>query len=216
LLDVKGRTTSEAARHAFTRAHRRLFIVAILTAVPILLWASLHMASVVIRNGLLMSAAVAAYFLIVHAAPLRLRRLWPKELAVGVIFALGTSLVVWSRMTPGEQSELIGPALLFAALCWLNCVAIEHWECRRFQLSEPHPWTRWMGCHILKASGTIALASLMLASLGPSRPMMAAAALSASGLLWLEWRNRSFSLNALRVMADAVLLSPALLLLFPL
>jgi hypothetical protein len=42
---------------------------------------------------------------------------------------------------------------------------------------------------------------------------MMAATLSACGLLWLEWRSRVLSLDVLRVMADAMLLSPALFLL---
>jgi hypothetical protein len=230
LLDLKKTRPPETARHAFARSHRRLLSLAALAALPILFWASLHLSSAVIRNGAWMVFGVVVYFLAVHAAPPKLRRLWPKELAVGVIFALGTSLVVWSRMTQ-DRTELVGPGLLFAALCWLNCVAIEHWELRLTMNSrsseqhaefrhlvnarERHRWTSWVGQHVGQSAAAIALASLLLLPSGSSRPVMAAAAVSAGGLLWLESRSRALSLDALRVLADGVLLSPALLLLFP-
>lgn len=226
LLDLKEGAPAVTARHAFTRRHRGMFLLAALAAFPALLWACLHLASVVIHNGLFLSFAVVLYILAVHAAPVRFRRLWPKELVVGVIFAMGTSLVVWSRMA-GDSGQLIGPTLLFSALCWLNCVAIEHWEWRRsvaaqlqpphrveWDRREPHRWTRWVGRHLAQVASALALASLLLFASDPDQPVMLACALSACGLLWLESRSQMFSLDALRVMADAILLSPALLLLF--
>jgi hypothetical protein len=232
LLDLKETMTPATARHTFTRRHRRQLSLAALAALPLLLWGCLHLSSVVLRNGAWMTVGVMVYFLAVHAAPPKLRRLWPKELAVGVIFALGTSLVVWSRTTV-DRRELLEPTLLFAALCWLNCVAIEHWEWRvrvKYRLPEtpqvklqqlvcddiePHGLTRWVGRHLTQSAAAIALASFLLLPSASSRPVMIAAVLSAGGLLWLESRSRALSLDALRVLADAVLLSPTLLLLYP-
>jgi hypothetical protein len=220
LLDSRQARPPATARHAFAHRYRRVLSVAALSAFPVLLWASSHLAATVIINGLVMSTGVVVYFIAVHAIPSSLRRLWPKELAVGVIFALGTSLLVWSRVQ--DQFELVGPALLFAGLCWLNCVAIDHWERRRVRsgtctghaVSQPHQWTSWVGRHLPQSALAIALASLLLAPSASARPVTVAAALSAAAFLWLEWRSAVLSLDALRVMADVALLSPALLLLF--
>ncbi len=221
LLDARDATPLITARHSFARRYRRTLSFTALGALLSLVWVSSHLSRAVIINGLSVGFGVAVYFLAVHAAPPWMKRLWPKELAVGLIFAMGTSLVVWSRMT-ADRREFAGAALLFAALCWLNCVAIEYWEWRRMEsaamprdaIEGPHLWTRWVGRRLPQATLAVAIASLLLVSYGAPPPVAAAVAISAAALLWLEWRSAVLSLDLLRVLADAALLSPALLLPF--
>lgn len=94
-------------------------------------------------------------------------RWFPKELAVGLLFAAATAVPAWSRMS-GGHAELVPLVALFAALCWLNCVAIETWEHPR-QLAgaggnegggrRPHSSTRYVGAHVRGAALGIALAA---------------------------------------------------------
>ena len=136
--------------------------------------------------------AVALYFAIVHASPKRLRRYWPKEAMVGVLFALGTSLAAWNEV---RSTTDILTLLLFSCLCWINCAAIEQWESGRGHGR--------MGA----ISACIALAALVL--LHQPRPILGGAeAASALAFVWLDMGRPRLSLDMQRVLADAALLSP--------
>lgn len=218
LLDA--RTPSAATlsrRHEFSRQHGKLMFWSAGLVIPILLWSCLHLKPVVFRNGLWMLAAVTLYLVIVHTAPERLRSLWPKEVAVGVLFTLGTCLATWSLAgdveTNDQRQILIAPALLFAALCSLNCIAIEFWEWRRSgETATIHPLTAWAGVRLPWIASTIAAASLVLLPFEPPRPVFVAGLLSAATFVWLSARSDSLPLDTLRLLADAALLSPVLLL----
>jgi hypothetical protein len=151
-------------------------------------------------------AAVLVYFVLVHRrvftkaedavdrkrVPVHLFR--SKESAVGAVLALGVSLSAWTKIqTPFEAATVA----LFAILCSLNCAVIDSWECGRRTLCQP-------------AFVVIIVAAALLALRQPA--MGAAEAASAAGLFFLCGRQRNFSRNALRVLADVPLLSPLLFL----
>ena len=175
------------------------------------------MKAVVFQDGVWMLGAVGVYFAIVHFAPPAIRRIWPKEIVVGVLFALGSCLATWALAGRGEPAAsrlaLINPALLFAALCSLNCIAIEVWECRRIGKTSPiHPLTAWVGARVHFAALAIAALALVFMPMGPLRPVFVAGFLSAASFVWLSAQSDSLPLNTLRLLADAALLSPMLLL----
>ncbi len=203
-------------RHEFSRQHRTLMFTSVGFAIAFLLWTCLHLRPVVFQNGIWMLGAVAVYFAIVHFAPLAIRRLWPKEIVVGVLFALGTCVATWSlagRAEPLSRLSLIPPTLLFAALCSLNCIAIEFWEWRRTGKATPiHPLTAWVGARLPWTALAIAAIALVLMPLEPLRPLFVAGTFSAASFVWLGARGDSLPLDTLRLLADAALLSPVLLL----
>lgn len=189
-------------------------------AIPLLVWACMHLRTVVFQNGLWMLSAVAVYFTIVHFAPDAIRRLWPKELAVGVLFAFGTCLATWSLAGHAEPAglrlKLIAPTLLLAALCSLNCIAVEFWEWRRAGTSSRiHPLTAWVGARLHWMALAIAAVSLVLLPFELPRPIFTAGLLSAVTFVWLLARSDSLPVDSLRMLADAALLSPLLLLATP-
>ena len=115
-----------------------------------------------------------------------------KELAVAVLFALGASLAAWSRL---ETAADVLTVLLFFCLCWINCIAIEQWESGE---------GRW---HVGAAAALVGLAALVL--LHRQRPVLASAeSASALAFVLLDRSRLRFSPDALRVLADAALLSP--------
>ena len=205
---------SSTARHNFYREHSRLVFRGVAIAGFALAFACYFLSRNVMRNGLVTALLVAIYFLVVHAAPQHVQDWWPKELAVGILFAVGTCLATWTKLGVARDI-LIAPAALFAILCWLNCVAIEFWEWKRLRnmsSARPHPWTLWIGAHVPGVALSIAAASCGLLAIHSLRPLFGATVLSAFAFLWLDQQSDRFSADALRVLADVTLLTPALLL----
>jgi hypothetical protein len=143
-------------------------------------------------RGAFVLGAVAIYFGVVHLG----RRRWPKEAVVGVLFALGASLVAWGQVkTPADAATI----LLFSGLCWINCVAIQKWEGERPDWS-PLTAALWLAC----GAGVMVYAN---------RPVLGGAEMaSAFAFVWLGRARPRLSADAVRVLADVALLSPVLFL----
>jgi hypothetical protein len=184
--------TCRSPRHDFYKDHwRRLLPVWIAVFITAGWLAVERLSSWVFAHGLALLAVVMVYFGLVHFASTGFRRYFPKEAAVGVLFALGTSLATWPQVkTVGDA----GTILVFSLLCWINCVAIEKWESR---LEWP-----------------VGLAAAVIAAFAVGlffghRPVLAGAEIaSASGLWILDRLRRKLPVDALRVLADVALLSP--------
>jgi hypothetical protein len=144
-------------------------------------------------RGAALLASVSVYFALVHS---RIALRWPKEAAVGVLFALGASLVAWGEVkTPADFMTI----LLFSGLCWLNCLAIQRWE------EEGLDWSPRIAASVLGCAAV----GLLYAH----RPILGGAELaSASAFLLLSRVRRRLSADAVRVLADVALLSPVLFL----
>jgi hypothetical protein len=181
-------------RHQFYRRYWRIFLPIWIGVVSLGgLLAALRMEESLLRRGVALSAAVVLYLGIVHLAPARLRRLWPKEIVVAGLFAIGASLETWPRVRGADDALTI---VLFSCLCWINCRAIESWERR----AAPE----WPVTALAAAVAAVAL--LMLA---PHRPILCCAeTVSAIAFVWLDRSRLRLSSNALRVLADVALLSP--------
>lgn len=188
-------------RHAFHYRHRRILIPLALASAAVLLgtaWTRLP--ALELRADLILGVAVLLYFGWVHAGAAS-RRWLPKGLAVAVIFALAAAIPAWTAA--GRDRASLGLSVaLFAAICWLNCVAIKRWE----RQPGVHGWTRWAGAHLHEL--TVALAGMALLAL----PLPAAAAVLVSALLLccLDLSRERWTALQLRIAADAALLTPLL------
>jgi hypothetical protein len=176
-------------RHEFYRRHWRALLpiwIVVLAATSGFAWTWLP--SELFERGAWLLAAVLIYFGVVHCSRLR----WPKEAAVAVIFALGASLAAWTRV---ETRADVLTVIFFSCLCWINCVAIEHWE----HGPSPSPVGILAAC--------VGLAAILI--LHHERPILASAeASSAAAFVLLDRSRLKLSADALRVLADAALLSP--------
>ena len=146
-------------RHEFCRRHWRALLPVwsvVLGGTACVAWSTLPWP--IFARGLCLLAAVAVYFAAVHAAPAWMRKYWPKEAIVGVLFALGASLVAWSHLRSAAD---IVTVLLFSCLCWINCAAIEKWE------SGAGHWP------VAAAAAFVALSAVVL--LHNQRPVLACA-----------------------------------------
>jgi len=180
-------------RHEFYRRRWRVLLPVWLAVLGLTGWlAAEHLSPGLFLRGVILLAAVGIYFALVHSGILR----WPKEAAVGVLFALGASLAAWSKVkTPADVATI----LLFSGLCWMNCIAIQRWEGERLDWSP--------------SAAAIVLACAAVFLLCAHRPVLGGAELaSAFAFLLLDRVHRNLSADAVRVLADVALLSPLLFL----
>lgn len=208
LLDVHSGAIY-SARHRFSQRHFRKFIAMIGIVFASATVASLRLSTTVWRGGLGLAAAVAFYLVLVHASGETVRRYWPKEVVVGVIFAAGSTIATWSSLQPLAAL----PIALFAALCILNCTAVEYWEWQRTHvlLRYPHRMTRWLTKHFYPAAVVISTASATAFIFTPSAVLIAV--LLSAVLLILVARNRTrIAPEVSRLLADAALLTPLIFL----
>ncbi|QNI32228.1 hypothetical protein H7849_25120 [Alloacidobacterium dinghuense] len=214
ILDGLDRTNWQRLRerHFFYSQHRSTFLIAGAIVSPAFAWIIFTRMSPAARLGDAAVFAFAAfYFLIVHTHGRQAERWLPKELAVGVLFAVATAVPTWARDTNGK-SALVPPVAIFAVLCWLNCVAIESWEGSATDSS--HSTTSWAARHLRGLASTTLALSLAMALLclhdGASVSLFLASAMSAFLLVWLASRKQRFGPLQLRVAVDAALLTPLL------
>jgi hypothetical protein len=199
-------------RHHFHARHRTAFVGAASVLAALLAWSVLtYMRPETLRDDFYLGVFALLYLLAVHRGASRL----PKELAVAILFAAATAIPAWSRLNAGGSSgkEQLAPAIiLFALLCWINCVGIEKWEGGAF-----HATTRWAGLHLRRILTITALCSLAAALLAPSTGLAAvylAATVSSALLFALDARSSRLSPLHLRIAADIALLTPMALLPF--
>jgi hypothetical protein len=212
LLDARNARTPLRARHLFHWEHRRIFVPIAVAAALIGLGLVLYSmpASARERNSFLAAAALV-YFTSVHSpwriARPKLRLRLPKEFLVGVIFTLACATPTWARI-PGHRLSLFVPIVIFTALAWLNCHAIEAWESE----TEMRPAAIVRPAAVLAVSA--ALLAIITASPHDPRPaaLLVTAALSAAMLALLDRYRQALAPVTLRAAADLVLLVPAALL----
>jgi len=205
-------------RHLFHDRHRRIFVAVIAVAAivlaaltPLLLPSAIHLYA-------LLGALLAGWFLTIHTRLAHERRL-PKELAVGLFFAAAIFIPSVARR-PDLRLSLLVPAVLFAAICALNCMYLYAWEHPATRTNAN--WTTRFATQHLRTISVIILAATVLSiiwhlALAPSRTnllLSTACALAAVLLLLLDHiRNRLSPLH-LRAAADLALLTPLLMLPF--
>jgi hypothetical protein len=194
LLDTRNPNAS-TPRHQFYRRNFQfaatVWILVLAGTAAMVIWG---LANPVLLRGVAMLAAVFLYLGVVHCLPSRGGWMGLKEGAVGVLFALGTSLPVWERIRSAHDALTIA---LFSLLCCLNCIAIEQWES-----SREHP-----GLPVAAIAGIVAVAGLVL--LHHDRPILSGAeAASLFALVLLDGLHHKLSRDALRVLADVALLTP--------
>lgn len=188
------------ARHRFHGRFRRQFVMAAITAIPTLVLLMLKMPSQALIAYTLLCCPLALYFAAIHKT--RFRHTAPKEAVVGIAFAMAVFLP--EALTP----RVLIATTFFAILCWLNCVAIHRWE-------NPGS-TNWAARRFpLLATGLASLCILtpFTPAPHPFAVLNLCTASSALLLLCLDRTQRPISAVTLRAAADAVLLTPAVLLL---
>lgn len=205
-------------RHVFHRTHARsvAWVAAVIAAFTGILVLT-QIGAVVLRLAVPVGLILVLYMAWVHLGRGRVMTRLPKEVAVGGVFAAGVALPAWSRLAT-RRWEFFLLAILFAAVCTLNCVAIDEWENLRER--EFGRGGRSLAAKDF-SSGRFAVALAICAALmtpvirlrGEFSAIGAAIAVSAVLILILDLMRERISADALRVLVDVALLAPALVVL---
>lgn len=204
LLDVYRKPgTHNTARHQFHMRHRGALTALLIAAVivtALIGWKELIPATLL--GGLLLAGFVGCYLLFTHPLGNYLPAQGFKEASVGILFSAGSLLTVWTHYS-GPPRVLFLCGLLLAGVCALNCYLIEAWE-RRPQLAGKR---LSLLCSALL--GLIVLVSLTVLTTSPdAHSVIAALGISTLLLLLLTYIEPQMPTEALRVAADAALLTP--------
>jgi cell division protein FtsW (lipid II flippase) len=203
------------ARHHFHHRHRTQFLSFILIAAVLLVYLLHQIDLRALHLYALLATLLAAWFLLIHVRPSSNRRL-PKEVAVGLFFPAAVFIPTVAR-APQLRMALLPSALLFAAVCTLNCLFLYLWEHPRDR-SQAHTTTRWATHHLLHLAASVCVLCALTTTIALTtllqRPALACA-ISSAFLILLHINRKRLTPVHLRAMADVVLLSPLLVLLLP-
>ncbi len=198
------------ARIAFCREHRGLLVAVFLFVGLSDGIATMHLSPWLIVHGATLGVVAAIYLMVNQQAHQVWRVLPIKELVVGVLFALGTTLVLFYDTLPGIAVMVF----LFALLCSANTLSIAVWE-READLKQ--------GKHSIatEVSGAGTMVRLFCLMLGVISGGLAFAgfqphlngAIAASSVLLLVLHCSSIRRDERTALADLVLLTPLVLLL---
>jgi hypothetical protein len=168
-----------------------------------------------VPRHLIVTGLITACFLILYYI-IRLKRgshqtsVIPREILCGMIFGLGTVIAPHAFLPEGNLAQFIIAALLLGLLCSANCVLISVWE-KEEDIAGNDNSIATASSRILpymsKALTALILIASAMAFLGPCSIHLAVTA-SASALRLLLHFEQHLSNRALRVLTDAVLLSP--------
>jgi membrane protein YdbS with pleckstrin-like domain len=199
------------ARHLFHHRHHNAFITGILIASIALALLLPRLEASAIHLYLFLGGLLTGYFILIHAT--RNAHRLPKEFAVGLFFAAATFIPTVARR-PDLRPSLLPLAILFAALCSLNCLFIYAWEHAQPRATHPaHPTTRFALRHLQLLATLLILASAVITVVyrNGAWPIPLAIATSSTLLLVLHRHRTGLNRITLRAMADLVLTTPVLL-----
>ena len=199
-------------RHIFYLCYRHLFLWALTAAaLPLAYFILVRVSARVRKDDLLLALIGCLYFSTIRTS---LAQKWiPKEIVVGVLFAVATALPCWSRL-PTNHAWMLACSIIFAALCCWNCVAIQIWEDDRSAVRTevfPHTVTSWAGRHLRPFAICLAVLPAAMSIFSPAVGIqILLASCSLSGILFLLMDHYGASLQArtMRIGADLALLTP--------
>jgi hypothetical protein len=204
-------------RHLFCAAHRiSLTFLMVIGAAGSLCFASQYLRREELEAGGILGAVVVVYMICVHLGPRAILPRVPKELAVGALFAAGTTLPLWSNSFSLRWHAVL-VWVLFAAVCALNCFAIECWENNRLKTRwelEPHPFLSWIDPRLSQIAACLVACLAMVWLSIPDRHYhgsLLAICVAALLTLLLNSARTRLSCRLLRVLADAALVIAAIL-----
>ncbi len=208
LLDARHGEPHPEERHRFHGDHAMAFFIALLCVAPVLLLLLGHMEPTLHRSWLLLGLGAAGYYAWVHSHSHSLESRLPKELTVGIGFAL---VVFLPEALNRALYPVLPHALCFGALCWLNCTLI--YEREHHSLDDAHWSTRLAIRYASLLQAMVMLCGVVLCFTGDaSRTLSASIALSAAIMMALRRSRHRIPRLSYRIAADAALLSPLLFL----
>ena len=215
LVDAARASLDDAstARHAIHARWRGFFsTVALIIVGTLVVLAPCLLPPRLFLHGLCLLGAAGAYFWFVHG---RTARRWthffPKEAAVGSMFAAGTAFLPWDRSVSHHPWAEFAVAL-FGGLCFCNCALITVWERHAVDIRDHTSFLNAfprLSARLPFLCLALALGACWGLSSDSSRVFLALI-VSSLCLALLDQHRGKLSPDLVRVLADAALLTPLL------
>ena len=221
LLDARMLKRPEKAslRHLFYHSNYRIasFLTVVLTILTVF-FCLYFLPMELLKTGSFVGAFVVVYLLHQIWAKGPMMIFIPKEVFIGMIFAVGSTLTghTWS----GEfiPDAFFSPSvIIFGILCAMNCIAISVWERHHDVENDPNALPQFLP-QVVKLFPTIACAvfiSLMVYSFTNHDhvgfPIFVASVAGCGLIAVLSFFDGKFSSQFLRFAADMAVMIPALL-----
>jgi hypothetical protein len=123
-------------RHLFCERHRFALGLAMTASAAIVWLTTDRLQAVEVSAGVKLAAILVLYMASIHAGRGRIAFVLPKEIAVGLLFASGATLPLWSRCTRFPWDACL-PWVFFGLLRSLKCLSIKRWENYRQDEEKP-------------------------------------------------------------------------------
>lgn len=203
---------SQTDRLAFTQRHFTALVCIALTAgVANLFLIIRYVPRPLILSGLITAGLLGVYYLIRLKGTARLASALPREILCGMIFGLGCVIAPHAFLA-NSGWDYVFATILLGLVCSANCILISVWEkeediaCNARSIATSP--SRLIP-HLAKALTGLILLAATMASIG-SWQIHLAVCLSTLSLGMMLHFEKHLSQRTLRVLADAVLLSPLL------
>jgi len=219
LYDAKRSPTigTQTDRLRFTQKNfTALVCVTIAASVTNLILIIRHITFPLMISGLITAGLLGIYYLIRLKGNGQLASAIPREILCGMIFALGCVITPHAFLTSLNESEFAVAAILLGLICSANCLLISFWEKEEDIAGNDRSFatrTSPIIPHVAPALSTLILLTAAIAFTGRWQIHLAVC-LSALALRILLHFEDYLSQRTLRVLADAVLLTPLLFIFF--
>ena len=207
-----GHSHAAAPRHVFSGQRRRfLQPLTLLAGAALTTLTPYCLSRREFTAGLGLLALAVGYFWLIHCWPARgWAAFLPKEAVVGAMFGVGTAFFVVCRSSRLPGAEWWSGAILFGTVCFLNCAFITRWERQARDLRERSSLLNAFPrlCARLGAVSVAVAVAALAVSWATASVVAVPVAASALLLTGLDRCKSRLSSDALRVLADLVLLTP--------
>lgn len=208
-------TGVQTDRLRFTKRHFAvLSTVAAAAAIANLFLIIRHVPRPLMVTGLITASLLGVYYLIRLKGSARIASAVPREILCGMIFGLGCVIAPHAFLPSGGGSKFVVAAIFLGLVCSASCVLISVWE-KEEDIAGNDRSMATSSSRIIPhmanvLTGLILLVAVM-AFFGPWRIHLAVCLSALALRMMLHFEDR-LSQRTLRVLADAVLLTPLLFL----
>tara|TARA_B100001057_G_scaffold494005_1_gene589656 strand:- start:1878 stop:2660 length:783 start_codon:yes stop_codon:yes gene_type:complete len=214
---IRGTETNLALRHRFHGDYRGLMIVALCVGVVGVFFLLSRQSRGLLAYAYPVAVPVLLYFLISFQRPEK-GVSWFKNIVAGLAFAYGTTVGVHFRSGSSvgvHELALSSEVVVFALLCMINMMVIDHWESGGEEEKGRGENERELENTIIKILLlSLVIVCYLLASSAEGfgsqvhKAFYLAAMVGAGGLAFLALFRHFFSPVSLRILADVALLLP--------
>ena len=204
---------SQTDRLGFTQRHfSALCCVALTAGVANLFLIIRYVPRSLILTGLITAGLLGVYYLIRLKGNARLASAIPREILCGMIFGLGCVIAPHAFLANNLGWDYFFATILLGLVCSANCILISVWEKDEDIACNAHSIATTPSRLIPHLAHTLTLLIILAATMaffGPWQIHLAVCLSALSLRMMLHFENR-LSQQSLRVLADAVLLTPLL------